>query len=137
MLILHRFRNTSWIICGARANHVRSYALSHAEYQLFLVCFTHSIMDPDCYSLCIFGLLVSYALLCFYPVAERISAERGEAVGDTVGYKVLTKCYIFLCNVLMHCLFLAPLYGCYAYQKMNECASKCFQPSRVMCPRNH
>jgi HrpA-like RNA helicase len=31
-----------------------------------------------------------------YPVAERISAERGEAVGDTVGYKVLTNYYIFL-----------------------------------------
>lgn len=31
-----------------------------------------------------------------YPVAERISAERGEAIGDTVGYKVLTNCYTFL-----------------------------------------
>jgi len=41
-----------------------------------------------------FLLLLSYLCSVCYPVAERISAERGEAVGDTVGYKVLINCYI-------------------------------------------
>jgi hypothetical protein len=39
-------------------------------------------------------LLFMSCSMC-HPVAERISAERGESIGDTVGYKVLTDCYNF------------------------------------------
>jgi len=39
-MFLYRFRNTSWIICGAKVNLVRSYALNHVGYQLFQVCLT-------------------------------------------------------------------------------------------------
>jgi hypothetical protein len=66
MFFFYRCLNTSWIICGARVNHVRSYALNHVGYQLFQVCATHCgrllfsfylVGCKLCYGLCAIQLL--------------------------------------------------------------------------------
>lgn len=59
-VFLYRCLNTSWIICGARVNHVRSYALNHVGYQLFQVCMT---VVAGCFSVFIFLLFLSYDLV--------------------------------------------------------------------------
>ncbi|KAG6506123.1 hypothetical protein ZIOFF_031439 [Zingiber officinale] len=57
-----RFLSICWNICGIKVKFVRSYAHNLDAFQLFQVSLPH--------------------------IAERISYERGEPVGETVGYKI-------------------------------------------------
>lgn len=74
---------------GVKEGRVKSFVLSQGEY------LPHQVVQPVCllniYIYISFSFKCELVLIVHFSsaVAERIASERGENIGDSVGYKVL------------------------------------------------
>ena len=84
---IYRSLSMSWIICGVRVKLVKLCARNLDAYQLFQVLsICYYMLSTNLFLVGFLRILTHLSYGCV--VAERISYERGETVGDTVGYKV-------------------------------------------------